>query len=393
MTRCKWLLVLFIILCSLFSAPSFVHADETADIQKKIEEYESKIDELHGEQNTLSQQLSILNSNIELSRLRITSIGNAIEKLEKEIDDLADEIGKLEVLLTKRSELVLHRIPESYKRQSTSLFGAIIFSNSISDIISRMKYINRVQEEDAQLLFQLKATQNNFGERKETREKKKAQQEALKKQQEEEKKKLDQQKAVKQKLLEQTKNSEAVYQRLLANAKAELEAIQGIISGGGTEAEVGDVSKGDRIASVIEGSSCNSSGTHLHFMITKKGGSTTFNPFDYLKDVSHKNCSAARCEAGDQDAFNPHGSWDWPVDPMITLNQGYGRTWAVNNTWVRSIYTFHNGIDIIGSSSTVKAVQAGTLYRGFYTVGCRLQYVKLEHKDSDLVTFYLHVNY
>ena len=76
------------------------------------------------------------------------------------------------------------------------------------------------------------------------------------------------------------------------------------------------------------------------------------------------------------------------------MNQGFGLTWAVKNTWVSSIYNFHNGIDIQGSSLDVRAVQAGKLYRGSYSGrnSCSLKYVRLHHNDG-LDTYYLHVNY
>jgi len=389
-------LIRIILILALFIFPHTIFAQSQQDLENKIQEYESKISDLKKQGNTLSQQISLINSNIELTKLRIETIGFAIDKLEKEIGELVEEIGRLEVLLTKRSELMLHRIPEAYKRQKIPSLEILLLSSNISDFISRTKYINRVQEEDAQLLVQLKATQNNFGERKNTREKKKEQQEKLKKQQEDEKKKLDQQKYAKQILLEQTKNSEATYQLLLSNARNELLAIQGILAGGGQEVEVGGVEKGSKIASLIEGRSCNSSNTHLHFMITKEtgGGYAPLNPFGYLKGVSYKNCSGPCCGCSDQDLFNPSGSWDWPLDPEIILNQGFGSTWATRNIdWIREIYTFHDGIDINGTSLSVKAVQQGTLYRGFYSGNCRLQYVKVKHKDSDTATFYLHVNY
>lgn len=388
-------LIRIILIVLLLVLPHTVFADSQQDLENRIQEYETKISSLKQQENTLSQQISLINSNIELTKLRVETIGFAINKLEKEIDELADEIGRLEVLLTKRSELMLHRIPEAYKRQVTPSFGVLFFSSDVSDFISRMKYMSRVQEEDAQLLVQLKATQNDFGDRKETREKKKTQQEALKKQQEGEKKKLDQQKSAKQKLLEQTKNSESTYQTLLANARNELAAIQGILAGGGSEVEVGEVKQGSKIASLIEGRSCNSSNTHLHFMVTKEsgGGYIPSNPFGYLKSVSYENCSGTYCGSSDQDLFNPSGSWDWPIEPKIIFNQGFGYTQAIKNSWVGQIYQFHNGIDVNGSSISVKAVQEGTLYRGFYTVGCRLQYVKVKHKNSDTATFYLHVNY
>lgn len=360
--------------------------------EQRVGCYENVVSTCDKAKVTLSSQIAVMNSKIELATLRINALQSELTKLNNEIEELANEITRLEGLLTKRLELVIYRIPQSYKRSSTPSFGIIFLSNNISDFISRIKYVSRVQQEDAQLLFQLKATQNNYAERKDVREKKKVQREQLKIQFERESNALAIQKRDKQILLEQTNNSEAKYQSLLASARSELVAIQGIIAGQGSETKVGDVKKGDKIAAVIGSSSCNSSGAHLHFMVTNPGGATQ-NPFNYLKSVSYENCSGYSCGSGDGDPFNPSGSWDWPIEPTIKFYQGYGSTWAVNHTWVRQIYSFHNGIDIYGSSLDVKAVQDGVLYRGFYSGNCRLQYVKLEHKDSELKTFYLHVNY
>ena len=181
---------------------------------------------------------------------------------------------------------------------------------------------------------------------------------------------------------------------MLAQARAEFEAIQAIIAGKGTETEAGQVSEGQRIANIIQGSSCNSGGSHLHFIVRKQD-STADSPFTYLKSgISYQNCSGSSCGGNDGDSFNPSGSWNWPIQSNIKFNQGYGSTWAVRNTWVGKIYNFHNGIDINSdSSSEVKAVRAGKLYQGSYNVGCRLKYVRVDHDDSDLDTLYLHINY
>ena len=179
-----------------------------------------------------------------------------------------------------------------------------------------------------------------------------------------------------------TQNDEKKYQQLLAQARAEYEAIVGIIAGKGTETEIGKVNQGERIASMISGASCNSSGTHLHFTVSRNGAAQ--NPFSFLKSVSYVNQSNG-------DPFNPSGSWEWPIDPPIEFNQGFG-----SDTWYVRTYHFypnHNGIDISGSSLTVKAVKSGTLFRGSYAgyKGCTLPYVRVNHSDDGLDTFYLHV--
>ena len=71
-----------------------------------------------------------------------------------------------------------------------------LLSSSFSEFIARVKYISTIQEHDAALLFQLKATQNNFAERKNLREGKKLEQEKLKKQLEQESASLTRQRKI-----------------------------------------------------------------------------------------------------------------------------------------------------------------------------------------------------
>ena len=261
-------------------------------------------------------------------------------------------------------------------------------SPNLEGTVSSFHYLKRIQEADRSLLDKLKVAQEAYLEEKST-------QEELQNQLESQKRSLASQKSAKTRLLEQTKNDEIKYQQLLSQARSEFEAIQAIIAGKGQESEVGHVNEGDRIASIIQGASCNSSGDHLHFIIGQ--GGTVLNPFSYLRSgVSYENCSGSSCGSGDGDAFNPSGSWNWPINEQISFSQGFGSTWAVRNTWVGRVYNFHNGIDIdSNSSATVKAVRGGTLYRGSYagSGGCRLRYVRVNHDENDLETYYLHINY
>jgi peptidoglycan hydrolase CwlO-like protein len=350
-------------------------------LTNEIEQYQREIDKLKAQANTLANQIAQYDAQIKLTTLKITQV-------EEKIVLLGGRIDQLEISLTALTNAFSLRAKETYvmARMGDPVL-LLVSAQDLSGAVSRFHYLKKIQEADRDLLFRLQTTQSSYVEEK-------GDQEALKQELEEQKANLASQKAAKDNLLKITKNDEKRYQALLAAARSELEAIQAIIAGKGTETQVGPVSQGSRIASIIAGASCNSSGQHLHFIVSQNG--SVQNPFNYLKGgVAYENCSGPYCGSPDGDPFNPSGSWDWPIIPTIDFSQGFGVTWAVRNTWVGSIYSFHNGIDIDSSSPEVRAVRSGVLYRGSYVGGggCALRYVRVDHDENDIDTFYLHVNY
>lgn len=200
------------------SAQSFDEAywkRQEQEILKQIEEAKLRKD-------TLSKQITLFDSQIKLTTLQIDDKKRKIIVLDKEIQELGSEIDRLEVLKTKRLELVLHRIPQSYKRTASSQFGWILLSNNFSDLFTRVKYLLQVQEEDTKFYKQLQLTQMDYNDRKDVRENKKVEQETLKKQLEKHTIDLAKQKKQQQAFLADTQNDEARYQRLLSQARAQM---------------------------------------------------------------------------------------------------------------------------------------------------------------------------
>ena len=383
-------LIIFGLVCFIFSTPE-VFADQIDDLNKQIAEYEQQIAGLQKQASSLNQQISLMDSQIKITSLQITQSENKIKSLEKEIETLSGKIVRLDVSLNDLSKILLARVEETYKIGRTNALTLLFSSKNFSDFITHYRYLQAVQLHDRELLLSMEQTRTNYDEQKQLKQKAQDELEVAKKKLESQKTLLSLQVAERKKLLAETKGKEANYQRLLEEARNELAAIQGILAGKGNEQEVRKVSEGERIAGVIQGASCNSSGTHLHFMISQDGN--TRNPFEYLRGgVDYENCSSSTCGSGG-DSFNPSGSWNWPVNPKITLSQGYGYTWAVQHTWVGRIYQFHNGIDIKGANDEIKAVRPGTLYRGSFVGRCTLRYVRVHHDEGGLDTYYLHVNY
>ncbi|MEK7522799.1 MAG: hypothetical protein AAB569_04400, partial [Patescibacteria group bacterium] len=358
-----------------------IQAQDTTDLQKKINEYQEKLQQLKQQKNTLSSQIQYMDTQIYLTGLQINATEQKIVETEKEINLLGSRIEGLDQSLDYLSKQLIERIVIGYKKKPLSLFSLLLDNNNANDFLNQVKYLKTAQTNNQKLLYTVQETKTNAEEQKKLREEKKIELDKLTETLNYQKQSLDNQKVQKQRLLAETQNSEQVYQGLLSKAQAEYAAIQGIVAGAGTETQIREVKKGDFIATVISGTSCNSSGSHLHFIV-QEGGSVQ-NPFNYLKDVSHVDYTNG-------DPWSPSGNWDWPISPAIEFNQGYGETWSVRNTWVGNIYRFHNGIDIFGSSYNVYAVADGTLYRGSYAVRCTLSYAKLVHKDSNITTLYLH---
>jgi peptidoglycan hydrolase CwlO-like protein len=371
----------FAILFSLLLAAGFfkigphfvaVKADQLQEINDQIKQYETEISRLKSQANTLSNQIAQFDAQIRLTTLKI-------QETQEKILLLGGRINQLEISLEALTEAFATRAMETYKmtRLGDSLI-MLITASDLGEVVSRYHYLQRIQEADRDLLVRLQEAQDVYEEEKDD-------QESLQTQLEEQGRVLGAQKTAKAELLAITRNDEKKYQNLLAKARAELAAIQAIIAGKGEETEVGPISEGSRIASVIPSVSACSSGAHLHFEVVQGGAHQ--NPANVLipKSVIWDNAPDGQ--------FGFSGSWQWPINDPIRITQGYGMTYFAS---VLKYYggAPHTGLDMVNSNDhTVKAARSGTLYRG--AIGCgggTLRYVRVEQGDG-YDTYYLHVNY
>ncbi|PIX67950.1 hypothetical protein COZ41_02245 [Candidatus Shapirobacteria bacterium CG_4_10_14_3_um_filter_35_13] len=381
------MVVILFLFYFIFRSPIYA-VTEADSISAQIEIYATKLTVLRKQKNSLSKELDIINTTYSQTELKIKQTELSIKILTQEIDILNQDIAKLDNSINQTTLYLLERIKQSYRLSKKMPPYAFIFSHTFNDYLNQHKYISIVQLNNRQNIEKDETMQQIKKNKKQELSNKQEQLTVLEKKLSVQRIDLISQKKIKNKLLSDTKNEESRYQALLAQAQAELYAIEQILVGNGEEVEVGNVAKGDKIATVIQGQSCSSGGTHIHFMV--KNNNTTQNPFSYLKNgISYQDFSVG-------DPFNPSGSWDWPIKEKIDFNQGYGKTWSVAHTWVGKIYQFHNGIDITSESDQkVYSSISGKLFRGkFNTKSCVLKYVRVQDSaNSSLSTLSLHVNY
>lgn len=372
----KFLLILGLLLLGFVIFPTWALGESLEEQyqakQREIEELEKKIIDLGKQEKTLSTQITFMNSQIQLTTLKVN-------QTQEQIDSLTAQIARLEVSLDSLSRVLGKRVVATYKENKVSPLSLFFSSEDFSEFVSRYKYLKVMQVHDKKLLLAMEETRTNYDDQKKEVE-------ALKVKLEAQKKLLDKQKKDKEYLLTITREDEKRYGQMLAAARAEEAAMRRILAGQGDVVKIGPVKAGTAIGSIIEGVSPCSSGSHLHFEVEKD--SNPVSPAMYLKNVSllfEDNVTR----------FTPGGDWDWPITQPIRITQEFGDTFWSKMGWYGG--GPHTGIDMVsgtfGNSGPriVRAVRDGTLYHG--SIGCgggKLRFSRVDLPDG-LATYYLHV--
>lgn len=347
-----------------------------SDLQKKLDDNKKEQERVRGLLGETKQKKATLQNEISYqeNQIRLTTL--KIEETQNEIDSLTEQIDRLEGALADLSEVFAERAVETYKlKRLGDSFALLLNSSSVTEFISVFSYLQKLQQNDRDLLLKMQSAQMNYEDR---RGKVKELQDKL----EFEEAKLEKQQAQKQRLLEVTKNDEKKYQELLVTLQADESAIQKaisslisrIISGIATGTPV---TKGTPIG--LQGntgnvyprpsSSCTDCGSHLHYMVL---------PCDV-------RTSGLSCHADPKPYLND-GQYTKPID-YDYISQEYGNTSFAQSR--AAGYAFHSGLDLVGKhGAPVRAVADGTVYYGTDSGGGK--YALVKHRD-DFWTAYWHL--
>ncbi|EKE12504.1 MAG: hypothetical protein ACD_13C00192G0001 [uncultured bacterium] len=214
------------IIFSLFAFTKDVSAQTCGnpeECNKLIEQYQQEITKLQGQATTLKNQIAQFDTQIKLTTLKISQTEEQIKMLGGRISQLGDSLVAL-------TEAFNSRAVETYKiSRFENNLAYLLTSLNIGDAVNRFHYLQKIQEEDQNLLKRLEEAQTTY-------EGEKADQEVLQKQLKAQQANLSAQKLAKNNLLSATKNDEVKYQQLLSQARAQLAALRNFASarGGGT---------------------------------------------------------------------------------------------------------------------------------------------------------------
>lgn len=192
------------------------------DLRKQISDLQNKISNLQGQEKTLSSQISVMDSQIALTQLRIQSTQQKIMNLTMDISTANSKINSLEGSINNLTKTLMNRIVATYEIGSAQPFQILVSSSDIADFFTRENYLKIAQAHDKRLIYDTVQAKNDYANQKQIYEDEKKQVEALNAQLQAYTTELNQEKTQKQRLLADTQGSESNYQRLLAQAEAQL---------------------------------------------------------------------------------------------------------------------------------------------------------------------------
>lgn len=200
---------------------------DTSALQNQIQQYEQKIADLKGQEQSLSSQIGIMDSQIKLTEYKIEATEQQITGLALDIDTASKKINTLQAALNNSITVLLNRIVATYEVGTIQPIQVLLTSGNASDFLQRLNYLKLAQAHDKKLIYDTQQAKVDYANQKSIFENEKKQVELLNKQLQDLSSQLNQQKSDKQKLLAETQGSEANYQKLLAQAKAQLAGFSG----------------------------------------------------------------------------------------------------------------------------------------------------------------------
>ena len=216
----------------IVAAPYFTLAANLDDLinqkdqlNQDLNKNQAAADNKAKEAQTLSTQITGLDSDIKSTEAKISDTSGKIDAANVVIAQLTGDIGKkteeLQVLKRKLNGAIV----EVYRSASRSDWELLFASNSLSDSVNQMKYTETIETQVKLVHSQVTEAKTALEKQKSEQEAKKAELDQLKSQQEANKKSAEYQMSQKDKLLGMTVEQKAEYESLVAKLRTEMSQI------------------------------------------------------------------------------------------------------------------------------------------------------------------------
>lgn len=206
-----------------FSSASFVYAAETAD------DVQNELDSVTEAQDETSAELAQVEEDIKSLTAKVNSLNNEISQTEADIADAEEKISDKEKEMTEREDNLNQRLRVMYKNGSIGFIDVLLGSNSISEFVSNLELIQKIYENDVDVMETLQEEYDELAAMKADLDEKKTELSAQQQELDAEKADLDSKKAELEAQEDQLEaEAKALEQKLLSMIDTSSEFVGGV---------------------------------------------------------------------------------------------------------------------------------------------------------------------
>lgn len=199
--------------------------DRIAELENQINEYQKNINYQKKQSLSLANQISILTNEIEKIGKEIDLKNNQIEATELEIKDTEEKISNTETNIDSQKSHLAEFIKIMDKLDQKNAFEVLLSVDNFSDYYNHLHTLSILENNTGNSLKELKDFKANLETNKKILGEKKANLENLLQELDEKKASGEERSYAKQNLLKESRNSEAKFNSLVSQLKAEQNSV------------------------------------------------------------------------------------------------------------------------------------------------------------------------
>lgn len=333
-----------------------------ADLEDTIASLEKEADDIVAYIEKLDEKLNELNA-------EIASLKQQIEKANGNLEQIKVDLAEAEETAQNQYDTMKKRIKYMYENGSQDYVEVLLSANSISDLLNRFEYINKINEYDDNLLASYEETKALIAQKKEEQEEQIA---SLEKMQEELAVEQDGVERLSAKKTEQLKEKNAKIKSSEAKVSAYESAIQ--------EQE-------DLLEQLLEEERKRQEEEERRRKEEEERKRQEELKKQQAAQQQQSNSNSSSNSSNGGNTIHTSGSYCWPLNISGTITSNFG----YRDAPTAGASSYHKGIDIAAPMGTsVVAAKEGTVTTASYQSAAG-NYIMVYHGNSTY-TVYMHLS-